>query len=138
MSLYRTNAKKLSGSSFSEVRKKAFRIYLKIKKKSKRKPYLRSVFFGKQKIFLDLFWGHLFEKKNFIDLMRRVRLYPCALELIQKNRFPPVSKVNVDRKTEILHRFSGTTSDGELFFVQIKEDMKTGKRWFISVFPLDK
>lgn len=138
MHLYFTKARKLSGTSFGEVRKKAFQLYLSIKKKSKRKPYVRSAYFDKQKIFLDLFWTHLFEKKNFVDLMRRTKLYPCALELIQKSKFQPISKTNVDRQGEVLHRFAGATPEKELFFVQIKEDKKTQKKWFISVFPVDK
>ncbi len=138
MKEYRTKAKKLSGTSYNEVRRKAFKLYQDIKRKSRRKPYVRSAYFKKDKIFLDLFWSHLFEKKNFADLMRRTKLYPCALELIEKSHIEPSSKENVDKRSEILHRFTGMTHEGDLFFVQIKEIKSTGKKWFISAFPIDK
>lgn len=138
MQAYKTKTKKLAGTDFYEVRKKAFGLYLRIKKRSKRKTYVRSTYFKKDKVFLDLFWSHLFEKKHFADLMRRMKFYPYAIELIQCSKFEPVSKDNPNRPSEILHRFGGITTDREMFFVQIKEDKKSGKKWFISVFPIDR
>jgi len=138
MQAYRTQVKKLTGTDFHEVRKKAFGQYLQIKKRTKRKTYIRSAYFKKDKIFLDLFWSHLFEKKHFADLMRRMKFYPCAIELIQKSNFEPISKENPNKSSEILHRFGGITPDREMFFVQIKEDKKSNKKWLISVFPIDK
>ena len=76
------------------------------------------------------------EKLNYRDKTRRVKYFPCALELIKNNRFDPESKENVDRRSEILHRFSGKTKNGQLFFAQIKEDKITGEKWLISVFPV--
>jgi len=138
MHAYQTKANKLAGTDFHEVRKKAFRLYLQIKKHSKRKPYIRSAYFKKDKIFLDLFWSHLFEKKHFADLMRRMKLYPCAIELIQQSRLEPTSKENPNKLSEIFHRFGGVTPDHEMFFVQIKEDKKSSKKWLISIFPIGK
>lgn len=138
MQAYRTRSTKLTGSNFREVRKKAFRIHLEITQKTKRKPYVRSKYFKKNKIFLSLFWSHLFEKKNFTDLMRRTKLYPCALELIQKSNLEPTSKENPNKASEILHRFAGITPDNEIFFVQIKENKKSSKKWLMSTFPVDK
>lgn len=137
MMFYKTKARKLTGTNFHEVRKKAFELYLKIKKHTKRKVHIRSLYFKKDKIFLDIFWGHLFEKRNFADLMRRMKFYPCAIELIQKPTFEPTSKENPNKSSEILHRFAGATPEKELFFVQIKEDKKSGKKFLISVFPID-
>ena len=71
MKFYQTKAKKLEGTDFHEVRKKAFYIYKQITNKS----------------------------------------------------------------GEILHRFAGSTKEKELFFVQIKEDKKTGQKYLISIFP---
>lgn len=138
MKSYRTKTKKLPGTDFHEVRRKAFAVYLQIKKRTKRKPYVRSAYFKKAKIFLDLFWSHLFEKKNFTDLMRRMKFYPCAIELIQNSPFEPISKENPNKSSEILHRFAGITTEKDLFFVQIKEHKRSGKKWFISVFPLNR
>ncbi|MBI2577838.1 MAG: hypothetical protein HYV77_03270 [Candidatus Wildermuthbacteria bacterium] len=138
MRVYQTKVGKLAGTNFHEVRKQAFQIYLAIKKRSKRKPYVRSGYFRKNKVFLDLFWTHLFEKKNFIDLMRRIKFYPCALELLQKSKFEPSSKENPNKAGEILHRFIGVTHDGDSFFVQVKEDKKSSRKLLLSVFSEKK
>jgi len=138
MKIYQAKTKKLNGTNFHEVRGKAFGIYLEIKKRTRRKTYIRSAYFKKDKIFLDIFWGHLFEKKNFGDLMRRMKFYPCTLELIRNSKLEPISKENPNKSTEILHRFAGETPEKELFFVQIKEDKKSGNKWLISAFPIDK
>ena len=80
----------------------------------------------------------MFEKKNFTDLMRRMKFYPCALELIKNSSFQPISKENPNKSSEILHRFAGKTPENELFFVQIKEQKNSNKKWLISVFPVSK
>ena len=98
---------------------------------------MRSAYFDKQKIFLGLFWQHLHEKENVRDKVRRLKYYPCAIELIQKSRVEPTSKENPNRPGEIVHRFAGSTPDNELFFVQIKEDKRTNQKLLMSVFPLD-
>ena len=137
MKIYQVKSDKLHGTNFSEICKSAFEIYKIIKKRSKRRSYVRSAYFNKEKIFLELFWQHLHEKLNHRDKVRRVRYFPCAIELIQHTKFDPESKENVDRKSEILHRFAGKTKNGEMFFVQIKEDKKSGQKWFMSVFPIE-
>ncbi|MDP3244731.1 MAG: hypothetical protein Q8M83_03695 [bacterium] len=137
MQVYKTKVKKFSGSDFHEVHKKAFSFYVEIKKKSKRRAYLRSAYFSKDKIFLDLFWYHLFEKQNWRDRVRRMKYFGCAVELIKNSRFEPKSKENPNKLNEILHRFYGITADNELFCVQVKEDKKRGQKFLISVFPTD-
>lgn len=136
MQVYRVKSERLHGTNFSEVCKKAFVLYQAIKQKTKRRSYVRSVYFNKEKVFLELFWSHLHEKLNYQDKVRRVRYFPCAIELIQHTKFDPESKENVDRKSEMLHRFAGETKSGDKFFVQIKEDKRSGQKWLISVFPL--
>lgn len=138
MQVYRTQVRKLPGTNFTEVSKKAFNSYKLIKNRSKRRPYIRSVYFKKQKVFLPLFWHHLHEKENLKDKTRRIKYFPCAIELIKNTNLPPVSKENPNRRDEILHRFTGLTPDNEFFCVQIKEDKKTSQKWLISVFPLNK
>ena len=88
----------------------------KIKKQTKRRPYVRSTYFNKQKIFFDFFWKHLFQKNP-------------------KNH--PLSEENPHKKSEILHRFAGLTKDKELFYVQIKENKRNNKKYFMSCFPLE-
>lgn len=135
MQYYITKASPLAGSNWKEVLKKAFSIYKEIRRRSRRRSYVRSVYFNKQKIFLPLFWSHLYEKLNHRDKTRRLKLYPCALELIQHTRFDPEIKQSSEEPDMILHRFAGKTRDGQKFFAQIKENMKTGEKWFISTFP---
>jgi len=138
MKIYQSKEGALSGSNFSEINKKAFRLYSEIKKRTKRRPYIRSAYFKKEKIFISLFWQHLHSKFNHRDKVRRVKYFACAIELIQKSRFDPESKESADRQSEMLHRFAGKSKDGQLFFVQIKEDKRSGEKSFISVFPMDK
>ncbi|MBI4120801.1 MAG: hypothetical protein HY457_00900 [Parcubacteria group bacterium] len=66
-----------------------------------------------------------------------MKYFPCGIELIQHTRIDPISKEDPNRKSEILHRFAGVTKDNDLFFVQVKEDKRTGQKWLISTFPLD-
>lgn len=135
MRIYQAKAEKLTGTDFHEVYKKAFGLYEQIRKRTKRRAYLRSIYFKKDKIFLALFWEHLWDKHKWQDRMRRLKFYSAALELIQHSRFEPKSKENPNKSSEMLHRFAGSTKEKELFFVQIKEDKQTGQKYFISVFP---
>jgi hypothetical protein len=134
MKPYQSKFKKLSGTDYKEIHHQAFDIYKQIKSKSKRKPYVRSVYFNKEKVFLDYFWQHLWQK-NWRDRNRRLKYYPCAIDLIKNSKLEPISKQNPNKPTEMLHRFAGLTKDKELFFVQIKEDKKTSQKHFMSVFP---
>lgn len=136
MKVYQSKFRRLPGSNYKEIYSVALRIYKRIKSKTKRKPYIRSAYFKKDKIFLDYFWQHL-RQKNLKDRFRRLRYYQCALDLVRNSRIEPTSKQNVDRSSEILHRFVGLTKDKEIFFVQISEDKKTDQKHFMSVFPLE-
>jgi hypothetical protein len=136
MQYYKTHAGKLAGTHWERLMKKAFGQYKEIAHKSKRRPYIRSAYYDKEKIFLSIFWQHLHEK-NLRDKARRLALFPCAIELMEKTRYFPTTKDNPNKKGEVLHRFTGSTPDNEIFFVQIKEDVKTKQKYFISVFPLD-
>lgn len=106
MQYYKTRAGKLPGTHYPRLLKKAFSLYKEITSQTKRRPYVRSVYFKKQKVFLGLFWQHLHEQ-NLRDKARRVAHFPCAIELIQKSRQMPTSKPNPNRRDEILHRFMG-------------------------------
>ncbi|HEY9583782.1 MAG TPA: hypothetical protein VJI66_02360 [Candidatus Paceibacterota bacterium] len=132
--IYRTKAKKLKGDEGRSIYSQAFSLYKNIASKTKRRPFIRSKYFNKEKIFLDYFWHHLREK-NSIDQKRRLVYYACAIDLIKSNRFIPTSKNDPNNKSDILHRFSGITKNNDLFYVQIKENLKTKEKYFISVFP---
>jgi len=131
---YKTSIDKIRATRNKEVWKKAQIFWSAIKRKTKRKPYIRSAYFKKQKIFFDFFWIHLTQKN---PRQRRIRLqyFPCAVELLKNSNNPPVSKINPNKSTEVLHRFAGLTRNKELFFVQIKENIKTDKKYLMSIFP---
>lgn len=130
---YQTKAPKISGSSDREIYKKARRLFGQLEKRTKRKPYIRSPYFKRQKVFLDYFWPHLNRKSNK-QRVSRLKYLACAIELISKSRNKPISKVNPNKKSEVLHRFAGLSGDRKLFFVQIKEDTRKKKLYFMSVF----
>ena len=125
---------KLTGSSDKEVIKKAQDYFKLIGRKSKRQPYVRSAYFDKQKIFFTYFWKHFYQKPP-AERRRRLQLLPCAIELIQKSRNEPESITNTSKITELFHRFTGVTKNKEIFFVQIKENRRTDRKEFMSVFP---
>jgi len=131
---YQTKAGKLPGTDDQEVLKQAQEIYKRIKSKSRRKPYIRSAYFNKQKVFFDFFWRHLAEKKSRKVRTQRLKYFKCTLELVEKSRNEPISKENPNKRNETLHRFAGLTKDKELFFVQIKEDRRTDTKYLMSVF----
>ncbi len=135
MQYYQTQVGKLSGTDLKEVIKRASQLYNEIIGRTKRRPYIRSKYFGKQKIFLGLFWEHLHGKSNHRDKLRRVKLFPAAIDLIKNTKIDPISKKNPNKTMEILHRFGGKTKNGEIFFVQIKENKRNGEKLFISAFP---
>ena len=137
MQYYKTKARKLPGTHWWQVSKTASQFYKAIVSKTKRRPYVRSVYFNKQKIFLGLFWEHLHTKENVRDKVRRLKYLPCAIELIQHTRCEPTSKENPNHRSEIVHRFAGSTPENEIFFVQIKEDRHKNQKWLMSVFPFD-
>ncbi len=137
MQFYKTKNKRISGTKYREVYDSAFYEYKKIKKQSKRRPYIRSSYFAKQKIFIDLFKTHL-HQKNWRDRARRARFFPATIELLRNTKIPPISKENPNKKHEILHRFKGKTNEGHIFYVQVREDKRTGNKSLFSVFPEQK
>lgn len=134
MRIYQAKVEKLKGTDFVEVRRKAFFIFKQIKKKSKRQPYIRSAYFSKEKVFLNIFWAHLFEKPSG-ERLRRLRYFAAAIELIEHSRFTPTTKADSNNPSFLLHRFTGLTKENEMFCVQIKEDISSQKKYLISIFP---
>jgi hypothetical protein len=130
---YRTKSKKVPGTNYGEVMRNAFGLFDDIKKKTKRRPYVRSAYFKKEKVFFDYFREHLFQKLPK-ERMRRLKYFKAAIELVRFSRNDPVSKTNINKGKEIVYRFSGLTAEKELFFVQIKED-KRKRKYLMSFFP---
>lgn len=138
MNEYKTKSQRLAGAHWHQVFKKAFDQYKELKSKTKRRPYVRSAYFKKEKIFLGLFWHHLHEKTNIRDKTRRLKYFPCAIELIRNSKVEPITQKSKEEPNICLHRFAGITLDGKRFFVQIKENTKNNQKWLISVFPWDE
>jgi len=136
MEAYKTKVKKIAGSDYHEVISDALKLYRNLKKKTKRKPYIRSTYFKNEKVFLDYFWGHL-NQKAWKDRTRRLKFYPCALELIKNSHIQPVKKINPNKSNEYVYRFKGQTTDGSVFNVQIKENTRSKQKYFMSVYPVN-
>ena len=134
MKIYLTKKSKIAGTSFKEVTKKARAVFDRVKARTKRRPYVRSKYFKKDKIFISIFWTHLF-KKNEKDRLRRLRFLECALDLIINSNFDPVTRENFQKKDELLHRFYGSTTNKDKFVVQIKENKRTKRKDLISIYP---
>ena len=132
---YQTKINKDYFTNYTMAIKTPRKIFLTIKKKTKRKPYIRATYFRKQKVFLDYFWQHLFDK-NPKERTSRLQYFRVALELIKSTRKNPVTEPNRNKSMETLYRFLGRTKDGYVFAVQIKEDKRSGNKHFMSCFPI--
>lgn len=132
--IYKTKTKQLPGTRYTDIYDQAFGLYDKIKKATKRRPYVRSTYFKKQKVFIEIFRQHLYQK-NWQDRARRMKLFPAGIELIKNSKIAPKSNDNPNNTNETLHRFTGQTSDGHLFYVQIKENKRNGEKSLTSIFP---
>lgn len=133
MIAHQTKAKKLSGTSLGEVTKQARKLFHELEKKTKRKVYIRSAYFNRQKIFFDNFWDHLYQKSPK-ERFRRLGYFKVAIELIEQSRQQPTCKINPNKPSERLYRFAGQTKEKEIFYVQIKEKIKSKSKYFMSVF----
>ena len=134
MQYYKTKAGKLPGTSYKEVHKQARAVFNQIKKRTKRKPYIRSAYFNKQKIFFDFFWVHIAQKRE-PDRVRRLKYFQCAIEVVKNSRINPKIMQNPANIQELLHKFGGVTKEKEKFIVQIKENVRTNRKQLMSIFP---
>lgn len=132
--LYQSQLGRLTGSNYYEIQQHALVLFHHIKHQTKRRPYIRSLYFNKQKVFFDYFWQHL-AQKSFKERKRRLQFFACAIDLMQHTNHAPVSFDNPMQLHEVLHRFSGRSKDQQIFYVQIKENKKTNQKYFMSVFP---
>src|SRR6056297_2730983 len=131
---YQAKNSKIKGTRYQEARDQTFILFNQIKKRSKRKVYIRSAYFKKQKIFFDYFWQHLSQKPPK-ERFKRLKYFKVAVELVRNSKNSPNSIQNPNKSSEILHRFAGLTKEKDLFYVQIKEEKRSGKKYFMSCFP---
>jgi len=131
---YKCKLETIRGENYAEIVRKARRIYHDLSRQTRRDPFIRSFYFNKEKVFLNSFCGHLNTKRQK-DRKRRLKFYGCAIELIERNRLRPEAPFK--SKSEQIFRFKGVAADSQQFIVQIREEMKTGRKYFTSVFPLE-
>ena len=135
MNVYKTKAEIIRGTTLKDVLQRAKLAYAKVSGRTKRRPYIRSDYFRKQKIFLPLFWSHLHQKYAWLDKIRRLRYFLCALDLLQHSHIVPTTVQDPNQPDELLHRFTGVASNGKQFHVQVKENKRSGRKDLLSVFP---
>ncbi len=138
MGVYPSKHNQFSGTTYDEVIKYARKEYHRIQKKTPRRvTYVKSRYFTKDKIFINNFWDHM-DQKSPKERTKRLKLYACAIDLLRNNTdAPDTIYANVDKNIG-LHRFYGRTRAGKYFCVQVKENKRTGRKDFISVFPINK
>ncbi|MDR2672188.1 MAG: hypothetical protein LBC35_02620 [Coriobacteriales bacterium] len=133
MEFFKSRHTNLSGSNDRELYHKARAIQQAMTAGSRRRPYVRSKFFNRQKVFLDIFWTHLFAK-NPGERRRRIALFACVVDLVQNTTYQPEIYV---RGNERFYRFFGVSKNGVRFAVQIKQDRKKAL-YLLSVFQCKK
>jgi hypothetical protein len=133
MKNFKSKASLLAGTSYDEVVAIARREHKKIEKLTKRQAYVRSVYFNKDKIFISIFWTHIMQK-NPKDRTRRLKLYNAAIDLLRNSRCEPETLFKKNDLSTLTHRFYGVTKDGVEYCVQVKQDKRSGRKDFMSVF----
>jgi hypothetical protein len=136
MEAYKSRYGRISGTD-AEVVAKARREYRHIQKLTpRRRPYVRSRYFKKDKVFLNLFWEHLAQKQAE-DQIRRLRYFLSSVELLRHTTAKPSMMVSKASINHILFRFYGEAK-GWGFYVQVKQNKRSGRKDLISVFPARK
>ncbi len=123
----------LPGSSYDEVVAHARKEFNTIRKITKRQPYVRSKYFRGDKIFVTLFWDHIMQKHRK-ERMKRLKFYSAAIDLLRNTTSGSDMIFDAKNLDIMLHRFYGKTKDGHEFCVQVKEDKRSGRKDFMSVF----
>jgi len=133
MKYYQSKYDLLPGSSYDEVVARARKEFNTIRKLTKRQPYVRSKYFRGDKIFVTIFWDHLMQKRRG-NRTKRLKFYKAAIDLLRNSTQTPDTIFSESNKDTMLHRFYGRTKGGQFFCVQIKEDKRSGRKDFMSVF----
>lgn len=132
MKFYHSKYSALPGTSLNEVLPLARKEFHIIQKRNpRRQPYIRSAYFKKDKIFINLYWEHLAQKHR-ADKVRRLKFYKCSIDLLRNTTITPEV---VLEHSQLLYRFYGESADGRKFCVQVKMEQRTGRKDFISAFP---
>lgn len=138
VNIYKSKYGLLAGTDYEEVMHVARREHHLIQRRNpRRQPYVRSKYFNGDKVFINIFWNHLAQKRKG-EQMKRAKLLAAAIDLLRNTSIPPRTIFSKDNLNELLHRFTGQTRDGVIFYVQIKENKKSDRKDFMSVFPKSK
>lgn len=137
MKVYKSKYARIAGTSYDEVIKNARREYRNIQARTKRQPYVRSKYFGGEKIFINIFFNHLVQKRKGEQIVR-AKLFLPAVDLLRNNNIPSDTIFSKDDRNTIFHRFYGVTKDKVEFAVQVKQNKRTDRKDFMSVFPRKK
>ena len=81
---------------------------------------------------MTVFWDHIMQKHQK-ERTRRLKFYSAAIDLLRNSTFESDSIMEATNKIA-LHRFYGKTRGGEEFCVQVKHDLRAGRKDFMSVF----
>ena len=133
MEYYRVKSQPFSGTNYTELYRKARLFFKRIHLNPRRKLFIKSAYFHKQKIFFDHFWEHLLQK-SIKQRKQRLKYLPCMKELLENSLTNP--RVTIQSNSEKYYRFLGQVTNGAYFAVQIKE--KNHKLQCISIFPWKK
>ena len=131
---YLCHSHPLMGHKYADIMPQIRQIFRALQRKTKRRPYVRSAFFRKDKIFFDYFWIHINQKLKH-DRTRRLRYFVCALELLNMSKIPPKTFVNAEVPGVIYHEFIGLARDKTRFSVIVKQDRSSGNKYLLSLFP---
>jgi hypothetical protein len=124
MKFYQSKLAAISGDDYGVVERQARKLHKSIASKSKRRAYIRSSYFGSEKIFIDTFWEHL-NQKTRNDRKRRLRYYPCAIDLLVNSRLEPDVKEHPNKNGNLVYRFYAKDISGAEFIVQVNSDSRT-------------
>ena len=73
-------------------------------------------------------------QKHPKERRKRLKYYKAALDLLRNSQIAPDTIFRADDLSIVLHRFYGITKDGAYFCVQVKQDKRSGRKDFMSVF----
>lgn len=134
--VYKSKVPQLSGTSYREVIAVARKQYHLVQKRTpRRQPYVRSVYFKKDKIFINQYFEHL-NQKNAADRLRRLKFFAAGIDTIRNCHVAPVAMQNPSKADETLYRYDAITKDGAKFAVQLRENKVTKRKDFMSTFPV--
>lgn len=73
-------------------------------------------------------------QKHRKERMKRLKFYSAAIDLLRNTTSSSDMIFDAKNLDIMLHRFYGKTKDGYEFCVQVKEDKRSGRKDFMSVF----